>query len=262
MKIDIIYQNNDLIAVNKPAGVSVTRDRTGRDDIVKILSEQLPAEDIRIVHRLDKETSGVMLFALNQDSQRRLSGLFAKGKIKKTYLALVGGFPAKHHGLIKDPLSQPLKGSRQMRIDPRHGKPAVTEYKVLADFVHYTLLAVYPHTGRTHQIRVHLAHRGMPLAVDPIYASEEPVLLSSVKPGYRQSKNRPESPLMHRLTLHAYQIELPGENGQTAIYTAKPDKKFSAALKMLTKHNTSGPEAFDDISIFDKIIAGETINVF
>ena len=139
-----------------------------------------------------------------------------------------------------------------MRIDPRGGKPATTQFDLLADFGMMALLRVHPLTGRTHQIRVHLASRDMPLAIDPLYGSNGPIMLSDFKTDYRLAKGKTELPLIDRPTLHAYQLELPKKD--TPVFVAGLDKKFAATLKMLTKYNTKGPDAFSDSDVFEQIL--------
>ena len=116
-------------------------------------------------------------------------------------------------------------------------------------------MLVYPITIRTHQIRVHLAIAHMPLAYDDLYARTHPIFLSDFKPDYRLPKGQKEKPLINRLTLHAYQLEITTPNNDTPkTFTAKLDKPFKATIKMLTKHNPQGPEAFIIPENFDNII--------
>ena len=246
-RIEIIHQDVDFIVINKPPRVSVTKDRSGADDLLTILRKQLPAEnDLRLVHRLDKYTSGIMLIATSPPAQSKLSSWFEKHKIKKTYLALVSGFTGDNEGKIDSPLAHGKKDDRLMIVDRKRGKPAVTQWQLLADFGMVSLLAVQPVTGRTHQIRVHLASEGLPLAIDPLYGATRPLMLSDFKHGYTFKKEKKETPLIDRLTLHAYQLEIPSEDSAPLIYTAKLEKKFAAAIKMLTKHNPNGPQAFEN----------------
>jgi len=235
--IDIIYQDNDIIVINKPVGVSVTKDRTGSPNILELLEKQLGVnEPLRLVHRLDKQTSGVMMVTRNIDCQRNISELFAKHLVSKVYLALIDGYVPDVTGRVKMPIGS-SKEQGKMRIDPRHGKPAETYWQLLGDFGNLSLLAVRPITGRTHQIRVHLTSRGMPLAIDPLYASTKPIMLSDHKRGYRPVSGDEERPLIDRMTLHAYQLDLPPEAGLKAChFAAALDKKFLAVIKMLAKH--------------------------
>jgi 23S rRNA pseudouridine1911/1915/1917 synthase len=170
-QIEIIHEDNDIIVINKPPGVSVTHDRSGSDDIIEVLHKQIEHEDLRIIHRLDKDTTGVMLLAKNKESQSKFCSLFEKSNVKKTYLALVSGSPESETGEIDVPIIQSNKDPRKMEVYSKNGKDAKTRWQLLANFGSISLLAVRPITGRTHQIRVHFSHAGMPLAIDPLYGT-------------------------------------------------------------------------------------------
>jgi 23S rRNA-/tRNA-specific pseudouridylate synthase len=145
----------------------------------------------------------------------------------------------------------------------KKGKRAVTKWKLLADFGTVKLLAVYPHTGRTHQIRVHLSAVGLPLTIDPIYSSSRLLYLSEFKTDYHLGKDKEEIPLIERLTLHAYQLVIPhsvpdgtAQAGiQARIFIAPLDKKFAATVKMLTKHNPNGNNAWLNIDYLSIILS-------
>jgi len=262
-KIEIIFEDSDILVVNKPTGVSVTKDRAGQPQLVDFLAKQIGTEataKLRLVHRLDKDTSGVMILAKNRETQRKFADYFFDRKVKKTYLAIVRGAAFEATGTIDAPLGNSRKNPGLMVIDRRKGKQSVTEWHLLADFGLASLLAVNPLTGRTHQIRVHLASIGLPIAIDPLYAGDRPILLSEFKKNYRLGFNQEEKPLIDRLTLHAYQIVIPEEAGiPNRCLVAPLDKKFAATIKMLTKHNPKGPDAFFDPDDFKKILAGQPI---
>jgi RluA family pseudouridine synthase len=257
-KVEIIYQNNDIIVINKPAGVSVTKDRTGVPQLVDFLTDQLGRQicsQLRLVHRLDKDTSGVMLLAKNIEAQTKFTAYFEKREVKKTYLAIVTGIVAGLQGTINAPLTRSPKNPALMCIARKKAKAAVTDWQLLADFGSVALLAVNPLTGRTHQIRVHLPSIALPLAIDPLYGSNRPLFLSDFKSDYRLAKGQTEKPLIERLTLHAYQLVIPAEAGiQPDCFIAGLDKKFAACLKMLTKYNPKGLNAFINPDNFSKII--------
>lgn len=265
-RIEIIYQacprtqrrDDDIIVINKPSGVFVTKDRTGAPQLVDMLSEQLGPQissELRLVHRLDKDTSGVMILAKNKETQSKFSSYFEKKLIKKTYLAIVTGPLPGRQGTINAPLAQSWKKPGLMCITRKKGKEAVTDWKLLADFGLIALLAVNPLTGRTHQIRVHLPSIGLPLAIDSLYGANRPLFLSDFKPDYRLGKGQIEKPLIDRLTLHAYQLLIANRKSKIENeLIAGLDKKFAATIKMLTKHNPNGLDAFTDPDNFSKII--------
>ena len=263
-KIDIIYTNDDILVVNKPAGVSVTRDRSGQAQLLDVLTEQLgpeTANQLRLVHRLDKHTSGVMILAKTKDAQSRFSSCFEKRLIKKTYLAIVTGIVEAKKGTINAKLTRSRKNPALMCIARKRAKEAITDWELLADFGMTALLAVRPLTGRTHQIRVHLPSIGLPLAIDPLYGSDSPLFLSDFKTNYRLAGGKKEKPLIERLTLHAYQIELAGAQLNCPdCFIAGLDKKFTAALKMLTKHNPKGLDAFGEPDNYTKIINAQRLD--
>ncbi len=261
-KIEIIYEDNDMLVINKHSGISVTKDRAGLPQLIDLLNEQLGPQPtkLRLVHRLDKDTSGVMILARNKAAQTLFSGYFEDRRVRKTYLTLVRGALIEQQGTISAPLARNRKNTEFMRIDFNKGKDSITDWRLLADFGDVALLAVHPLTGRTHQIRVHLPSISLPLLIDPAYGAGLPLYLSDFKPNYRLAKGKTERPLIDRLTLHAYQLELPDQHGhRPSLFIAGLDKKFKAALKMLTKHNPKGPAAFLNTDDFECIINGRML---
>ena len=256
--ISIIFENKQILLINKPTGVSVTADRSGAADILKLLTRQLaPAEPLRLVHRLDKETSGILLIAKHKDAQSRYSRLFAKRKIRKLYLAIVKGPLPYKNGSIKDPIARSQRNPQAMHIHPRLGKPAHTVWKQLADFGILSLVSAQIITGRTHQIRIHFSHRGMPLAIDSVYGSTAPLMLSSFKYGYRPKPGRDEPAMIDRLTLHAYQLTIPvgtEESETMETFVAPLDKKFASAVKLLAKHTSQSGPGFDNDETMQRIL--------
>jgi RluA family pseudouridine synthase len=261
--IDILFENDQIVLINKPTGISVTPDRTGAEDIQQLLAKQLTlTEPLRLVHRLDKETSGVMMIAKNKVAQSRYSRLFAKRLTRKLYLAIVRGPLAYPKGSIKDPIARSKRNPQAMHVHPRLGKPAHTAWKQLADFGSLALVAAQPITGRTHQIRIHFSHRGMTLAIDPVYGSSKPLMLSAFKNDYRPKHEKDEPPMISRLTLHAYQLTIPigsGETEELRTFVAPLDKKFAAAVKLLTKHTHTIAAGFADEADLAAILNAEPL---
>jgi RluA family pseudouridine synthase len=233
-------------------------------DLLQLLAKQInPSEPLRLVHRLDKETSGALLIAKNKDAQSRYSSLFEKRKIKKLYLAIVNGPLAHADGSIKDPIARSQRNPQAMQIHPRLGKPAHTIWRQLADFGMLSLVSAQIVTGRTHQIRVHFSHRGMPLAIDPIYGTSNPLMLSSFKYDYRPKPGRDEPAMIDRLTLHAYQLTIPfGSEGRETMKTfvAPLDKKFAATIKLLSKHTSNIAPGFDCDKIMPDILSAKPLS--
>jgi len=181
--IKIIYEDNDILAINKPAGLVVH----GENSLVDWIVNKYPGiknvgEDLSrpgIVHRLDKDTSGVILVAKNQKSFEYLKEQFQNRKIKKTYLVLVDGIIKNNSGVINLAIGKSKSDFRKKKAGGEAtGKirEAVTEYKVLKRFKNYTFLEVYPKTGRTHQIRVHFKAIGHPVVGDKLYGKKEQIL--------------------------------------------------------------------------------------
>jgi RluA family pseudouridine synthase len=256
--INILFENDQILLINKPTGISVTADRSGAADLLKLLNAQIdPSEPLRLVHRLDKDTSGILLIAKNKMAQSRYSRLFAKRQVRKLYLAVVRGPLSYTQGSIKDPLARSQRNPQAMHVHPRLGKPAHTLWTQLADFGTLSLVSAQIITGRTHQIRIHFSHRGMPLAIDPIYGSSGPLMLSSFKHGYRTKQDRVEPPMIDRLTLHAYQLTVPvgpEEMAESKTFVAKPDKKFAAVIKLLAKHTAAFAAGFENPDVLQTIL--------
>ncbi len=244
--IEIIYEDQQIIAVNKPPGISVTPDRTGKMNLLGLLQIlRKEQQKLKIVHRLDKDTSGIMILAKNTDAQRKLSEYFEKGQVRKIYLALITGSPSGKTGIIDAPITRSRKNPQIMEVDLKNGKDAQTKWELVADFGSVSLLSARPITGRTHQIRVHLQYAGTPLAVDPLYGRNQAIMLSSFKADYKLGKYEKEKPLIDRLTLCAYQLEIKDFlDGRRLSLIAPLEKKFKATIKMLTKYNPHGLDAF------------------
>jgi 23S rRNA pseudouridine955/2504/2580 synthase/23S rRNA pseudouridine1911/1915/1917 synthase len=191
---------------------------------------------LRLVHRIDKDTSGILLFAKNREAQKHVSHQFQNNQVTKEYLALVAGRPYQDQGDIDAPMAPHPASPKKMAI-AKNGRPARTLWKVEEHLGPYTLLRVFPKTGKTHQIRVHLKSIALPLAIDPLYNPQAPpaILLSSFKRNYRKGREE-ERPLISRLTLHAEKLSFKNLDGATMDLAAPLPKDFRATLTQLRKY--------------------------
>ena len=223
--LDIIFENDDLLVVNKPAGM-VVHPSPGHDrgtlvhavlghvpDLEGIGGEERPG----IVHRLDKETSGLIVVAKNEQAHRWLQDQFRNRSVEKIYLALVDGKPPTPSGRVEAPIGRNSTHRKLMSVvQQEKGRVAVSEYRTLESFPDHTLLEVHPLTGRTHQIRVHMAFLGCPITGDTIYGKKKPSID------------------LDRHFLHAYKLKiiLPGEQ-QPRVFEARLPEELDSVLEML-----------------------------
>jgi RluA family pseudouridine synthase len=236
--IPVLYEDEHLLAVDKPAGLAAEPERWARGNAClsgallelafersnveppDLLGPLEPMEGLefrpRLLHRLDKDTTGVVLVAKTIEAERELRRAFDTGDVHKTYFALVEGeYPLQNGSseIIDLPIGPDERKSGRMRVDKLEGKPSQTRVSVEQRFKGFTLLRCEPLTGRTHQIRVHLREIGFPLAVDPVYGRRRTLSLSEFKHDYRAKRGHDESPLIERLTLHAFAIQFPRVHG-------------------------------------------------
>ena len=223
--LDIIFENDDLLVVNKPAGM-VVHPSPGHDSgtLVHAVLGHVPGlegiggeERPGIVHRLDKETSGLIVIAKNERAHRWLQDQFRNRTVEKIYLALVDGKPPTPSGRVEAPIGRNSTHRKLMSVvSPEKGRVAVSEYKTLESFPEHTLLEVHPLTGRTHQIRVHMAFLGCPVVGDGIYGKKK----STVQ--------------LNRHFLHARKLKivLPGEK-IPRVFEAPLPIELDSVLKVL-----------------------------
>ena len=230
----ILFQDDHLIAINKPAGLLTIPDRydPNKANLIDILREQ--HKEVYLVHRLDRDTSGCILFAKSKSAQQALSELFELRKIEKYYLAIVDGIPDPTSGSIATLLR--LNPRKKLMEVGKDGKQSTTKFEVIESFKNYSLVRFLLITGRMHQIRIHSKYIGHPLAIDPLYGKRKELFLSSIKKDFR-SKELKERPLMSRLSLHSYQLAFmhPFSNKRMEIECPLP-KDFRAVLNQLRKY--------------------------
>jgi 23S rRNA pseudouridine1911/1915/1917 synthase len=204
-----LYEDDRVVALAKPAGVSMATSSKPDKSEARVLERLLDAcgekhmhEALFLVHRLDVGTSGVVLLARSQEAHRALSAAFQNRRSRKTYRALVWGHPRPAEGTLDDPLGRDPKDGRRMKIRAG-GKTAVTRYRTLARLSSVADLVLVPETGRTHQIRVHLAAHGHPIVGDDLYGG------ATRWRGVRIPSHRRALAAAKRALLHAERIEIP-----------------------------------------------------
>ena len=229
----IIFENDFFIAINKPAGLLSIPDREGKEISLKQILQNKYAE-IFTVHRLDKNTSGVIAFAKNDTTHKQLSQLFENRNIEKYYYGLVQGKMMQQPGTIDAPIAAHPSQQAKMMVHKK-GKPSLTEYEVLETFPLYSWVKFKIHTGRTHQVRVHAQHIGHSIVCDELYGNGTPLYLSSLKRNYHLSKKEEaERPLLTRLALHSAQLKFT-LNGEQYNLEAEIPKDLKAVLQQLRK---------------------------
>lgn len=234
--LDVIFENDDLIVVNKPAGMVVhpaAGHSTGTlvqaalahaPEMDGVGGEQRPG----VVHRLDKNTSGLILLAKNDQAHKFLQNQFSQRTVKKIYNALVDGSPSTPTGRIEAPIGRDIRQRKKMAVvSEARGRQAVSEYQVLKNYTDHTFLEVHPITGRTHQIRVHLAYLGCPVVGDTVY-------------GRRHSTIPIQRHFLHAARLT---IQLPGESAPLILEAPLPGEltEILNQLKPFQKSTVSGP---------------------
>lgn len=235
-KPEIIYQDEWLIVAVKPVGMLTIPDRfdASKPNLQDALAAMFPR--VWTVHRLDRETSGAIIFALDEDTHRSLSLQFEHRTVEKTYLALTEGVPTPESGRIEQALA-PHPGKPGQMMVVKKGKYALTDYRVQETFRGYALVEAQIHTGRTHQVRVHLTHIGHPLVADPLYGRGEALFLSQIKSkDFRMGKLQEEAPLLHRTALHAWRLvfDHPATGERMTVDCPLP-KDLKAAVNQLRK---------------------------
>jgi len=235
MKIETLFDNADFRAFSKPSGLLTIPDRYHPEipNLVSMARQKFGS--LFVVHRLDKDTSGIVCFAKNEAAHRHLSQCFENREITKYYQAIVGGTPYETANSIRKPITHDPANKGRMMITAK-GKEARTDYEVLDNWKHFSLLNIQLFTGRTHQIRVHLKDIGHPIVADPFYGDGQPFLLSSVKRKYRLSDDElEERPVLSRLALHATELSFTDEKGETVHIQSPLPKDMAAMVKLLKK---------------------------
>lgn len=240
MAYELIHEDEHILVVNKPAGLLSIPDRfqTEKENLVGLLQKKYG--QVMVVHRLDRETSGILCFARNEAAHRHLSIQFEHHTVDKFYNALLDGDMHNEEGEIDKPIGEHPTIPGKMAI-MNSGKASLTLYRVTERFDRFTLVEVLIKTGRTHQIRVHFQSIGYPLAIDALYGRRAAFNLSEIKgKNYKTGKfSADERPLMSRTSLHATRLRIdhPATGERMTFETPLP-KDFAALLNQLRKWKT------------------------
>lgn len=224
----ILFQDDDFMVVNKPPFLSTLEDRNVKVNLLGLAREY--DEHAQACHRLDKDTSGVLIFARNPEAYRHVSIQFEKREVVKTYHAVVDGIHSYQDHLVDAAIQKHDDGI--VKISRREGKPAQTYFTSLAPYRIHTLMECRPVTGRMHQIRIHLTLLGAPIVGDELYGGK-PFYLSQVKRGFNLKKNTEEEPFIKRMALHSYSIEFQNMKGETLKVEAPYQKDMQALIRQL-----------------------------
>lgn len=237
-EIDIIYEDDYIVAVNKEAGMLTIPDRYSNDQPNLKTSLERKYNEIFIVHRLDKFTSGTIVFCKTADAHQAFSTLWMEREIQKIYVAICEGNPIFTEKMINEPIREHGTKKGQFTVG-KVGKPSRTQIKIREKFKTYSLVEADLLTGRTHQIRVHLKHIGLPIVADAMYGQSPQFFLSSIKrKKFNLKKDHDEIPIMSRQALHAEQLnfEHPFTNEKITLSSGIP-KDMRATLNQMRKWN-------------------------
>jgi 23S rRNA pseudouridine1911/1915/1917 synthase len=232
----VLFEDDSLIAFDKPSGLLVAPDRWDKDreNLMDSIHKKF-SPDCFNAHRLDRDTSGILLCAKNKTVLKPLCSLFESHAMTKEYIAIVFGAPTGDQGVIDLALDDDPRQPGRMKVD-RHGKTANTEFEVIQRWRGYAQVRLRPLTGRTHQLRVHMAAVGCPILSDVMYGNGRSLYLSRIKPGYKFKANEDERPLIRRLALHAAVLRFrhPVTESDVEI-TAPLPHEFTVGIKYLDR---------------------------
>ncbi len=235
--LPVLFEDDRVLVVHKPAGMPSVPDRAGKDlGVHGRLRELRPGDDLRIVHRLDRDTSGCLALAKGLGAARQLDLAFRNHTARKRYLLLVAGRVRFHQRSVRACLGPDPRRPGRIRVVARGSKgarEAHTDLQRVEWFRGYSLLRAWPLTGRSHQIRVHVQHLGHPIVADADYGVSGNLLLSEIKRNYKLRRGVTEKPLLTRMFLHAAELWLPQPDGGAAHAEAPLPEDLSRVLQKL-----------------------------
>jgi 23S rRNA pseudouridine1911/1915/1917 synthase len=262
IRAPVLYEDDQIVVLNKPAGCTVVRERHSescpfqngvlehvRRSPAYAAIAQRESYRPRAVHRLDRDTTGAVIFVKSREAELHLSHQFRDRTIQKEYLAILHGELLTDSGTVEVPLASHEHELERVFVDERYGKASVTPYEVVERFRGFTLVRARPQTGRRHQVRIHLSHIGYPIVADRVYGGGQTVLLSSFKRRYRLKRGEEEKPILARPALHASAITFFPVASATPIRVEAPlPRDFQVMLKLLRKYAVGGarPEQWDE----------------
>lgn len=236
-----LYEDEHIAAIDKPSGMTVhpvgrTRHGTLLNKLHARYRSADPARDIvpRLGHRIDRDTSGVVLIVKHRRADQVVTDLFTHRRVEKTYLALVCGAPAASDGVVDAPIGKDEGGDLGVRMAVRpDGQPARSRWRVVERYARHAMLALEPLSGRTHQLRVHMAHAGMPILCDHLYGDVRPLCRSHADPAVAPAD---DGVILERLALHNHRLRLPHPITREPLDLVSPmPEDFRAATDALAR---------------------------
>lgn len=226
LRDNILYEDKYILAINKPAGIIVQGGIKVKISISDLLDQIREGETFKIVHRLDRDTSGVMIFARNANVARYFMEEFKGRRVKKTYLALISGIPSKDSGIIDYPLVKKyVSGQEKVVVDEGSPQSATTHFSIIARLEHnVAYVKLQPITGRTHQLRAHLAHINCPILGDGKYGGKKAFI----------------NGIANKIHLHSHSLSLKLPNNKEITITAPPSEHIKKSIEVLQNLLFSG----------------------
>lgn len=231
----VLYNDDDIVVLNKRSGLLIAADRYDEEAPRLDLIAEKEFGKLFAVHRIDKDTSGCVIYAKNAEAHRSLSMQFENRSVEKIYHALVNGRPLWEEKTVDSKLLPDGDSRHRTTINSKFGKPSCTDFRLIGVCGPYSWIEACPRTGRTHQIRAHLQSIGLSIVCDPLYSgNQKPVRLSDIKKRWNGDAEV-ERPLLSRLALHAYSLKISHPStGEQLTFTAPYQKDMDATRKQLS----------------------------